>query len=550
MSVRIAMIGAGSIGFTRRLVRDILAVPELADTEFAFTDISKRNLDMVTRLCERDVKANGLPAKITATVDRRRAIEGADYVLCMIRQGGLEAFQTDIDIPLKYGVDQCVGDTLCAGGIMYAQRTIPALLDFCKDMREVAADDVLFLNYSNPMAMNTWACNRYGGVRTVGLCHGVQGAHWQITHCIELWAKREGLISQDYASPGHTPDKPGEDGLTYGMHRREVNVVAAGLNHQTWFVTVTWRGMDMLPKLAELFEAHPVYRKTEKVRIDVLRRFGYYSTESNGHLSEYLPWYRKRTGEINRWIDLSSWINGETGGYLRVCTEGRRWFETDYPNWLKEEPPKITQELRSEEHGSYIIEALETGRTYRGHFNVINRGHIPNLPDGCCVEIPGYVDRTGINMPTVGDMPLACAATCAVSTNVQRMGVEAAVRGDVTLLKQAMLHDPLVGAACDPEEVWQMADEMLVAQAKWLPQYKASVPAARRRLATHERNGTRVKLVNTRGAARLHTKTVEEMARDRRSARENADAADKGQMTRTNGAARNGRTRRKAQVDR
>lgn len=515
MPIKIAMIGAGSIGFTRRLMADVLTVPELADTTFAFMDISERNLDMVTQLCRRDIAANGLPARIESTTDQRAAIADADYIISTIRQGGLEAFQTDIDIPLKYGVDQCVGDTLCAGGIMYAQRTIPALLDMCRDIREVAKPDALFLNYSNPMAMNTWACNRYGGVRTIGLCHGVQGAHWQITACIEHWAKRAGLIA---------PDEK--------LHRDDVHVIAAGINHQTWFIQVEWRGIDMLPRLLELFEAHPEYPQTEKVRIDVLRRFGYYSTESNGHLSEYLPWYRKRTDEIHRWIDLSSWINGETGGYLRVCTEGRNWFEKDFPNWMVETPPRFTPERRSEEHGSYIIEALETGRTYRGHFNIINQGQITNLPDGCVIEIPGYVDRTGINMPVIGDLPLACAATCSASVRVQQMGMEAAVQGDVLLLKQAMLHDPLVGAVCNPEEVWQMADEMLVAQAEWLPQYAGQITTAQDRLKAAERDGTRVELRQTQGAARLQTRSVEEMALKATEARANAKAADKGKMTR------------------
>ena len=514
MAIKIAMIGAGSIGFTRRLMGDILTVPELADTTFAFTDISQSNLHMVAELCRRDVAANSLPATVEATTDRRRAIADADYIICTIRQGGLEAFQTDIDIPLKYGVDQCVGDTLCAGGIMYAQRTIPALLDFCRDIREVAKPDALLLNYANPMAMNTWACNAFGGVRTVGLCHGVQGAHWQITRCAENWARGAGLIGPDER-----------------IHRRDVDVVAAGINHQTWFVKAEWRGIDLIPRMLELFENHPEYPTTEKVRIDVLRRFGHYSTESNGHLSEYLPWYRKRTDEIRDWIDLSSWINGETGGYLRVCIEGRSWFETDFPNWLQQDPPRFTAEARSEEHGSYIIEALETGRPYRGHFNVVNRGHITNLPDGCVIEIPGYVDRTGINMPVVGDLPLACAATCSASVRVQEMGMLAAVRGDVTLLKQAMLHDPLVGAVCNPEEVWQMTDEMLVAQAAWLPQYASEIPRARQRIDEAVRNGTRVHLRSTEGAARLPTKTVDDMARDRAAARANAGAADKGKMT-------------------
>jgi alpha-galactosidase len=534
MPLRIAMIGAGSIGFTRRLMQDILAVPELADTVFALTDLSQANLDMVVKLCRRDVESNRLPAKIEATTDRRAAIAGADYVICMIRQGGLEAFATDVDIPLKYGIDQCVGDTICAGGIMYAQRTIAALLEFCRDIRELAKPGALFLNYSNPMAMNTMACNLVGGVNTIGLCHGVQGAHWQLTHAVEVYLKSTGRLPLNYASPGgvakeHWATK--EHNIPLGMHRRELDVVFAGINHQTWCVQARYEGQDMIPVIREWMPKVPGFQRTEKVRLDVLARFGYYSTESNGHLSEYVPWYRKRTEEINRWIDLGSWINGETGGYLRVCTEGRNWFETDYPNWLTQEPPVIGPANRSEEHGSYIIEALETGRVYRGHFNVINRGHITNLPDDACIEIPGYVDRNGIHMPVFGDLPLACAATCSTSVFVQFMGYKAAVTGDVTLLKQAMLHDPLTAAVCDPEEIWQMTDEMLVAQAAWLPQFASAIEPAGRRLAAHERAGTRVRLRETRGAARLETKSVEQMQRKAEEARANAQAADKGNMT-------------------
>ena len=519
MPLKIAFIGAGSVGFTRRLLRDLLTVPEFADTRFTFTDLSERNLDMVAQLCRRDITADKLPATVESCLDRRRAVADADYVFCVIRQGGLDAFQTDIDIPLKYGVDQCVGDTICAGGLMYAQRTIPALLDFCKDIREAAKPGALFMNYANPMAMNTWACNQYGGVPTVGLCHGVQGGHRQIAECVTYWARREGLIGP-------------EETVTAS----DVDITAAGINHQTWFLKARWRDYDLIPRMLELFEGHPRFPQTEKVRLDVLRRFGHYSTESNGHLSEYLPWYRKRTGEIPRWIDMSKWVNGETGGYLRVCSEGRNWFRTDFPSWLAEPAKPITAAERSPEHGSYIVEGLETGRVYRGHFNVVNRGHITNLPDGCVVEIPGYVDRTGLNMPTVGDLPLACAATCSASVRVQQMGVEAAVHGDVTLLKQAMLHDPLVGAVCNPEEVWQMTDEMLAAQAQWLPQYADAIQPARERLARHEREGTRVRLIQTEGAARLRTKTVEELALNKAAARANADAADKGKVMATSSA--------------
>ena len=524
MAIRVAFIGAGSVGFTRRLFRDILTVPELADTEFAMTDLSRRNLDMVVQLCEKDVRANRLPARITATLDRRRALEGADYVVNCTRIGGLEAFQLDIDIPLKYGVDQCVGDTLCAGGILYGQRNIPCILDFCEDIREVSKPDALFLNYANPNAMNTWAAIEFGKVRTVGLCHGVEGGWHQIASAL-----------------AHLHGDP-----PTGWHDREwkkdCHVIFAGINHQTWYIQVIYKGRKITgEELLEAFERHPVYSRTEKVRIDVLRRFGYYSTESNGHLSEYVPWYRKRAGEIRRWIDLSSWINGETGGYLRVCTEGRNWFNTDFPRWLKADDKPIGPADRSSEHGSWIIEALETGRTYRGHFNVRNSACIPNLPDDCIVEVPGYVDRNGISIPRVGPLPLACAATLSASVNVQRMSVHAAVAGDVTLLKQAMLHDPLVAAVCNPPEVWQMTDEMLVAQAQWLPQYRHAIRAARKRLADARRKGEYLGTKTGKGAARLHTKTVAEMRRNAEKARRLAAASDKAADQRAKDAAAKGR---------
>jgi len=496
MPMKVAFIGAGSVGFTRRLSRDLLTVPEFADTHFSLTDISRHNLDMVVKLLRKDLRNNKLPAKVTATTDRRRALEGADYVVNCTRIGGLEGFKLDIDIPLKYGVDQCVGDTLCVGGILYGQRNIPCILDFCRDIREVAADDALMLSYANPNAINTWAANAYGGVPTVGLCHGVQGGHQQIAHVIEL------LVND-----GRKPGSKGYRRVT----PKDVDIICAGINHQTWYIQALYDGEDWTDRLLEGFERHPVYRETEKIRIDVLRRFGYYSTESNGHLSEYLPWYRKRPREIRKWIDLRTWIHGETGGYLRVCTEGRNWFETDFPKWMEQDDPPIRPEDRSHEHGSYIIEGLETGRVYRGHFNVPNDGCITNLPDDCIVEVPGYVDRNGIGIPQVGDLPLACAATLSASVNVQRMAVEAGVSGDVTLLKQAVLHDPLTAAVCDPEEVWQMVDEMLVAQAEWLPQYAGEIPAAKKRLAAAKRKGEYRGTRTGKGAARLKTRTVAQL---------------------------------------
>lgn len=474
--MKIAIIGAGSVGFTRTVIRDILCVPELRDVEFALTDISEHNLDMVRQIVGRMIAANDLPTRVSATMDRREALTGARYVINLTRIGGLEAFAEDIRIPLRYGVDQCVGDTLCAGGILYGQRSIAAILDFCRDIREVAEPGAKLLNYANPMAMNTWAAIDHGGVDTIGLCHGVQHGWAQIAEVL-------------------------------GADKKDVEYVCTGINHQTWYVDVRLKGRPVSgEELLAAFERHPVYSQQEKVRIDVLRRFGVYSTESNGHLSEYLPWYRKRPEEIGRWIDMSDWIHGETAGYLRVCTEGRNWFEEEFPTFLESAGRKIDPARRTVEHASYIIESLETGRVYRGHFNVKNDGLVTNLPADAIVESPGFVDRFGLNMVAGLTLPDACAIPCQASIDVQRLSVQAAVSGDVRLLKLAVLNDPLVGAVCTPDEVWQMVDELLVAQAEWLPQYAHAIDAAKARLAASD-----VPHRDYRGAALRPVRSVEEM---------------------------------------
>ena len=490
MSFKIAFIGAGSLGFTRKLLSDILTVPEFKDIRISFTDINAKNLEMVAKLCQRDINANKLKIKIESTTNRRQALKDAKYVINVVRIGGLEGFASDVDIPLKYGVDQCVGDTLCAGGIMYGQRGIAAILDFCKDIREVCAPDCLLLNYANPNAMMTWAANEFGKVKTIGLCHGVQGGHEMIASVIEL------LVNKDKGAKN--------GGKNYEkVTMKDVDIICAGINHQTWYIRANYNGQDWTGRLLEGFEQHPKYSETEKVRIDMMKRFGYFSTESNGHLSEYVSWYRKRADEISKWIDLSSWINGETGGYLRICTEGRNWFATDFPKWMKEPSKMFLKKDRSIEHGSYIIEGLETGRIYRGHFNVKNNGCISNLPDDAIIEVPAYVDGNGISIPKVGNLPLGCAAVCNASISVQRMSVEAAVAGDDLLLRQAMMMDPLVGAVCNPPEIWQMTDEMLVAGEKWLPQYKKAIAEAKKRLSKGDLLPTKE---GYRGAARLKIK--------------------------------------------
>ena len=488
MAPRIAFIGAGSIGFTRKLVADLLAVPELRESELVLMDIDERNLARTAQLIGRDLEHNQLPASmLSTTTDRREALTDAKYIFSTVRIGGLRAFETDVEVPLRFGVDQCVGDTLSAGGIMYGQRNIPFVLSLAADIAQLSHPDALFMNYANPMAMNVWAAAHYGGINVVGLCHGVQGGH-------QLIAK------------------------VLGVPVEELHYTCSGINHQTWYTELIHNGTDMRPGLLEAFEASDA-ANDEQVRIDMLRRFGYFSTESNGHLSEYLAWYRKRPEEIERWIGKSAWIHGETGGYLRVCREWRDYFDQEFPRWLEEPPYSYGPDARSHEHGSRIVEALETGRLYRGHFNMVNAGAISNLDDDAIVEGPGLVDETGIRLLATGALPLGPAAVCQQSINIQRMSVEAAITGDDELLRQAMLLDPLVGAVCSPPEVWQLVDEMLVAQKEWLPQYGDAIAEAQKRIADrqsedsgkaamHARGSSRA----TDGAYRLKARSPEQMA--------------------------------------
>lgn len=478
MGFKIAMIGAGSIGFTRKLVSDLLTVGEFDSMEIMLEDIDRHNLDMVYKLVKRDIDANGLSkVKLSTTLDQKEAVRNARYVINTVRIGGLEAFESDVEIPMKYGIDQCVGDTLCAGGIIYGQRGVNFMLGLCADIKKEAEENCLLLNYANPNAMMTWAANAIAGVNCLGLCHGVQGGHKLLADILDIEAE-------------------------------ELDYKCVGINHQTWYTFLSHKGREIgKDELLAGFEKHPDRAAHEPVRIDMLKRFGYFSTESNGHLSEYLAWYRKRTDELKEWISLDSWIHGETAGYLRQCTERRNWFEEDFPKWMEEAPMEFLPEKRSHEHGSFIIEALETGRTYRGHFNVVNKGAIANLPKDAIVEVPGYIDATGINIPAQGDLPLGCAAICNQSISVQRLAVHAAVKGDIELLRQAMALDPLTGAVCTLPEIWQMTDDLLIAEEKWLPQYKEAIAQAKERQKSEKRLPT----IEGYQGYRVKLKSVEEL---------------------------------------
>jgi alpha-galactosidase len=474
--LKISMIAAGAVAFTRKIVGDILSVPELQDTAFHFQDIDEERLEGITRVMHREIKENPVQtqAKIEATTDRREALKDADYVFNAARIGGMEGWRIHTDIPLKYGVDQAVADTLCPGGIMFGQMGIPFILDVCEDIADVAKPGVVFLNHGNPMAMLTWAALHYSDVNFLGLCHGVQGNH-------PLIAK------------------------AFGLPKEEVDFIAAGINHQTWFVRILHKGKDLTGDLLAALEAQPDVMLQQKCRVDVLRRTGYFSTEGNGHLSEYLPWYRKRADDIDNWIAYGEEVDnkpnfGETGGFLRKRLEDMETVEEEFARLMESRVRPFTREAASHEHGHRIIEALETGRPYRGEFNVINNGSISNLPDDAIVETPCYVDGSGIQVTQVGDLPDVCAAICNASIAVQRLSVKAAITGDAMLLKQAMMMDPLTAAVCSTPEIWQMTDELLVADAQWLPQYADAIAEARKNLATAEPLGTK----GTAGYARIN----------------------------------------------
>lgn len=445
--IRVAMIGAGSAKFARRLTRDILCVPELRDTEFRLTDIHEDRLEIAQKLLERDIEGNDMPATVHATLDRREALEGADFVINMIRAGGIEAFKNNVEIPLKYGVDQCIGDTLGPGGLMYGQMEIPPTLEFCADMADVAKPGAMMLNYANPNAMLTWAVLDETDVPCVGLCHGVQHTAAQLAEVL-------------------------------GVPPEELAYSAGGINHMTWFTELRHQGRDLLDQVMDAYENHPI-GEAEKVRLDLLRRTGYYATESSGFLSEMTPWYRKGPDITPDWVTMSENHHlGETAGGLRFNTEQRQWVDHDAPNWLDLPVEPITPEERTEEHASYIIEAMVTGKPYRGHFNVKNHGTIPNMSSDAVVEVPGYADAHGISIPRYGELPPICAAMCESNVSAQRLGVQAALAGDAERLKQAFMMDPLTGASLTPPEIWQMVDEMLVANADWLPQYDDAVADA------------------------------------------------------------------------
>jgi len=430
---KVAIIGAGSIVFCKTLILDIMATPGLEGTEFALMAPSTRRTSQVEAFAKRVIAENGLPAQVSVTTDRREALKGADYVISTFQIGGVQGFEYDYKIPMKHGVDQCIGDTLGPGGIFRALRSIPVTLDLAHDMEELCPN-ALLLNYVNPMAMICWALGTTN-VQFVGLCHGVQTTMDLISGYVNL-------------------------------PKDEIDFLCAGINHMGWFLKLEHNGQDLYPLLRERFE-QPEYYVNEKVRGEVLRHFGYFMTESTGHLSEYLPYFRKNQKALDLYCDEPA-FGGATGAYYNFCA----YVADKYGNedMLADEPAKLPG--RSIEYGSYIIEAMETGKTFKLNGNVRNGGMIANLPADCCAEGPIYVDSLGLHKTVVGDLPSQCAALNLTNINVQWLTVEAAMSGDPEKIVQACAMDPLTAATLTLKEIRDMAIDMLEAEKQWLPQFE------------------------------------------------------------------------------
>ncbi len=430
---KVAIIGAGSIVFCKTLMLDILATEGLEDTEFALMAPSTRRTPYVEAFVKKVIEAHDLPAKVWITTDTREAVRDADYVITTFQVGGIEGFEADYKIPLKYGVDQCIGDPLGPGGVFRALRSIPVMLDLAQDMEELCPE-ALILQYVNPMAMVCWALGTTN-VQFVGLCHGVQ-------------------TTLDLIS-GYV-----------GVPKAQIDFLCAGINHMGWFLKLEHNGKDLYPLLRERFEL-PEYYVNEKVRGEVFRHFGYFMTESTGHLAEYVPWFRKNQMALDLYCDEPG-FGGESGAYYAWCEYvANKYAEGDI---LAGEPVELPP--RSVEYGSYIIEAMETGRTFKLNGNVTNGGMITNLPPDCCAEGPLFADGTGLHKTIVGDLPPQCAALNMTNINVQRLAVEAAITGDPEYIVHACALDPLTSAVLTLKDIREMASEMLAAQRQWLPQFE------------------------------------------------------------------------------
>lgn len=477
---KIAFIGAGSVVFAKKLIGDILQYPELSDAHIALMDIDAARLRVAEIMTNRMVAKLGVRARVTATLDRREAVRGAQYVICAVQIGGFRpATVIDFEIPAKYGLRQTIADTLGVGGVFRGLRTIPVLVDLARDIADVGAPGCLFLNYSNPMAMNCWGVARATGIPHVGLCHSVQGT----SHLLAGFA-----------------------GLPY----EDVRYLVAGINHMAFFLRFEYRGQDAYPLLFKALE-DPT-RTSELVRFEMMRRLGYFVTESSEHQSEYVPYFIHHGPEV---IDRFRIPINE---YIRRCEAiVARWQETE--RTLLGEGADIAIEPQSFEYGARIVHARETNRPAVIYGNVPNRGLINNLPAGCCVEVPVLVDGVGLQPTVIGDLPPQLAAICRTNINVQELTVEAALTRRREHIYHAVMTDPHTAATLTLDQIWRMCDELIATHQKagTLGEFAGVVPnTGRAARGIADRVIAQVRLVTALGVAAGAPTSVEVVAENPR----------------------------------
>ena len=459
---KITFIGAGSTVFAKQLLGDILHYPELSGATISLHDIDEQRLRESKAIAGRVAEILGARPTIEATTDRRLALAEADYVIGMFQIGGYKPGTViDFEIPKRYGLRQTIADTLGIGGIMRGLRTVPVMLDLCRDMAALCPDAV-FLNYVNPMAINTWAVSRASSVQTVGLCHSIR----------------------------HTA---GELAADMGIPVAEINYLVAGINHVAFYLKLERNGEDLYPCLRQVVAEGRV-PDWNRVRYEMFNRLGYFVTESSEHFSEYVPWFIKRDRP-----DLIEKYNIPLDEYLHRCElQIRRWelahkirhntdsySGADLRELLKDSgamPTQIEDSVRalqsldeiapSVEYGSEIIHSMETGLPRTIYGNVANYGLIDNLPEGCCVEVPCLVDRNGVQPTRIGSLPPQLAALMQTNINVQSLTVEAALTGKREHIYHAAMLDPHTAAELDLEQIWSLVDDLIDAHGDWVPVYR------------------------------------------------------------------------------
>ena len=429
----ITLLGAGSTVFAKNLLGDILSFPELANSEIRLFDIDPERLKTSEVVANKVAQALGAKPKIITTTDRKKALENADYSIAMFQVGGYKpSTLIDFEIPKKYGLRQTIADTLGIGGIMRGLRTIPVMLDMCRDMEEVAGD-ITFLNYVNPMAMNCWAMSRATTIKTVGLCHSVQGTAEQLADDI-------------------------------GVDINDINYIAAGINHMAFYLKFEKDGQDLYPAIKKVLNEKRA-PDWNLVRYEIYKRFGYFVTESSEHFAEYTPWFIKRDRP-----ELIEEFNIPIDEYIRRC-------ENQIAGWHQLREDLITNDLplevnRSHEYGSLIIHSMETGQPRVVYGNVANRGLINNLPEGCCVEVPVLVDKSGLQPTKIGNLPPHLAAMMQTNINVQAMTVEAALTGKREHVYHAAAFDPHTAAELSLDQIWNLCDDLIAAHGTMIPPLK------------------------------------------------------------------------------